>query len=510
MAKQIVECIPNFSEARKPEIVQAIAASISNIKDVQVLDQHSDLDHNRTVITFVGTKEAVEIAAFDSIKTAASLIDLNQHSGEHPRIGATDVVPFVPISSVSMEECIEMAHRVAKRVATELNIPVYLYEDAAQNPDRKNLENIRKGQFEGLKQEILTNPKRQPDYGPSQLGPAGATVIGARSPLIAFNVYLTTDEVEIAQKIARTIRFSNGGLRFVKGMGVLVEGRAQVSMNLTNFRKTPIAQVIEMIRREAQRYGVGIHHSELVGLIPQEALDDAAIWYLQLDQFEKNQILENRLADLALNQSAQSVPEPSFLNQIASGSPTPGGGSAAAYAGAMAAALVCMVSRVTLGKKKYAEVESQMLTLIDQTEPMRQFLEQCVQKDAAVFENFMQARRLPKETPQQGSVRDQAIIEASYQAALVPLSVADTSLQVLGRALIALQIGNANAISDAATAAALCQAAITGAAHNVRINLIGLEEQEKAVQMLNQIKQIETQSLELQSKVPEIIKERSL
>jgi len=510
MAKQIVECIPNFSEARNPEIIQTIANSISIIPDVQILDQHSDLDHNRTVITFVGPKAAVEKAAFDSIKMAAQHIDLNHHTGEHPRIGATDVVPFVPISGITMEECIEMAHRVAKRVATELNIPVYLYEEAAQNPDRKNLENIRKGQYEGLKQEILTNPKRQPDYGPHQLGPAGATVIGARSPLIAFNVYLTTEDVEIAQKIAKTIRFSNGGLRFVKAMGVLVDGRAQVSMNLTNFRKTAIAQVVEMIRREALRYGVGVHHSELVGLIPQEAIDDAAIWYLQLDQFEKNQILENRLAELAVEQIAPASSEPTFLDQLASASPTPGGGSAAAYSGAMAAALVCMVGRVTLGKKKYAEVETLMLSIIDEAANLKNQLEECVQKDAAAFEGFMQARRLPKETPEQIATREEAITAASYQAALIPLEVAQTSHKVLHLALSALAKGNANAISDAATAAALCQASVTGAAHNIRINLIGLDDQEKAVSILGQIAQIEAQTQEITEKIPQLIKERSL
>lgn len=509
MARQIVECIPNFSEARRPEIVQAIAASVSSIQGVQILDQHSDLDHNRTVITFVGPKEAVEAAAYQSIETAARLIDLNQHTGEHPRIGAADVVPFVPISGVTMEECIEMAHRLAKRVASQLNIPVYLYEEAAQNPDRKNLENIRKGQYEGLKEEILTNPNRKPDYGPAELGPAGATVIGARNPLIAFNVYLTSDDVEIAQKIARTIRFSTGGLRFVKAMGVLVDGRAQVSMNLTHFRKTPLAQVVEMIRREAQRYGVAIHHSELVGLIPQEALEDAAVWYLQLDQFEKNQILENRLADLAIESASVAAPEPSFIDELASASPTPGGGSASAYAGAMAAALVCMVARVTLGKKKYAEVEAEMLQTIETASALQAHLQECVAQDSAAFEAFIHARRLPKDTPEQEAIRLQAISVATYQAASVPLDVAENSLKVLKLAQAVARKGNLNAVSDAASAAALAQAAIIGAGHNVRINLIGLESEEQAAGMLQRLQEIETAQIEIHSTIHTIIKERS-
>ena len=245
------------------------------------------------MLTFAGPPEGVEEAAFRAIKTAAELIDLDQHTGAHPRIGATDVCPFVPLSDVSMEECIAIAQRLGQRVGSELSIPVYLYEAAATRPERANLENIRKGQYEGLKVEIETDPDRaSPISVPANWPKAGATVIGARNPLIAFNVYLTTDDVSIAKKIAKAVRQSSGGLRYVKGLGLLVDGRAQVSMNLTNFRETPIARVVEFIRREAQRYGVGIHHSELVGLIPQEALVDAAVWYTQLDQFDKEQILE--------------------------------------------------------------------------------------------------------------------------------------------------------------------------------------------------------------------------
>jgi glutamate formiminotransferase/formiminotetrahydrofolate cyclodeaminase len=273
---------PNFSEARRPEVIDQIVAAIQSVSEVKVLDRSSDLDHNRTVLTFAGTPAGVEEAAFRAIKTAAELIDLDNHTGEHPRMGATDVCPFVPLGGASMEECIAIAQRLGQRVGSELGIPVYLYEAAATRPERTNLENIRKGQYEGIKAEIETAPERKPDFGPAKLPKAGATVIGARAPLIAFNVYLTSDDVDIAKKIAKAVRQSSGGLRYVKGLGLLVDGRAQVSMNLTNFRETPIARVVEFIRREAQRYGVGIHHSELVGLIPQEALVDAAVWYTQL------------------------------------------------------------------------------------------------------------------------------------------------------------------------------------------------------------------------------------
>ena len=258
---QLIECIPNFSEARRPEIIDQIVAAITSVEGARLLDRSSDLDHNRTVLTFAGEPFAVEEAAFRAIKTAAELIDLDAHTGAHPRIGATDVVPFVPLSNASMQDCVEIAKRVGQRVGDELSLPVYLYEAAAARPERANLENIRKGQYETLKTEIESNPERNPDYGPSKLPKAGATVIGARAPLIAFNIYLTTDDVSIAKKIAKAVRQSSGGLRYVKGLGLLVEGRAQVSMNLTNFHETPIARVVEFVRREAERYGVG-HSSQ--------------------------------------------------------------------------------------------------------------------------------------------------------------------------------------------------------------------------------------------------------
>src|SRR6266498_5114322 len=320
----LIECIPNFSEARRPEVIDQIVAAITSVEGARLLDRSSDLDHNRTVVTFAGSPLAVEEAAFRAIRTAAELINLNNHQGEHPRIGATDVVPFVPLSDATMEECIAIAKRLGQRVGSELNIPVYLYESAATRPERANLENIRRGQYEGLKIEIEADPERTPDFGPAKLGTAGATVIGARNPLIAFNAYLTTSDVDIAKTIAKAIRQSSGGFRYVKALGLLVEGRAQVSMNLTNFRETPIARVVETIRREALRYGVGIHHTELVGLIPQEALTDAAVWYMQLDQFDKSQVLESRL--FVLTASSPAASGPSFIAELAATTPTPGGG----------------------------------------------------------------------------------------------------------------------------------------------------------------------------------------
>jgi glutamate formiminotransferase / formiminotetrahydrofolate cyclodeaminase len=295
MTKKLVECIPNFSEGRHIEVVDAIADAITAIPDVYLLDRSSDPDHNRSVMTFAGSPAAVVEAAFSAIAKAAEQIDLDQHQGQHPRIGATDVMPFVPLDGMTLDECVELARLLGKRVGEELGIPVYLYEAAATRPEHINLENIRRGNYESLKTAIQTDPDRAPDFGPARLGSAGATVIGARPPLIAYNVYLTTDDIEIARKIAIAIRHSSGGLRYVKALGLLVNGRAQVSMNLTNYVETPVARVVEMIRREAARYGVVIHHAELIGLIPQAALIEAAQWYLQLDQFSPSQILESRL-----------------------------------------------------------------------------------------------------------------------------------------------------------------------------------------------------------------------
>ena len=491
MVNPLVECIPNFSEGRRKEVIDAIVTAITSSGAVRLLDTSSDVHHNRTVVTFAGTPEAVENAAFAGIKAAAAHIDLNEHRGEHPRVGATDVVPFVPLRDVTIAECVALARRLGQRVGSDLGIPVYLYEAAATRPDRENLENIRRGEYEGLKEAIRTDPARVPDFGPAELGRAGATIIGARPPLIAFNVYLTTADVEIATKIARAVRHSNGGYRFVKALGLLVEGKAQVSMNLTNFAKTPIFRVVETIRREAQRYGVGIASTELIGLAPEDALIDAAQWYLQLDGFAPEQLLERRL---------QSVPEPGpklpepplpadattmtapistilstpqkslagFLDDVASGSATPGGGAVAALAGALGAALAAMVARLTIGRKKYANVESQMQAAIADAEDLRSRLLEAVDQDVAAYAAVMAAYQLGKNDPN----RAPAIQAALIGAAQAPLHVMELALQAMWAARTAAELGNTNAATDAAVAAHLALAAVEGSALNVRVNLV--------------------------------------
>ncbi len=505
--RPLVECIPNFSEARRPDVVEAIVAALEKAggADVRVLNVSSDQDHNRTVVTFVGSPAGVEAAMFAGLARAAELIDLNEHSGAHPRLGATDVVPFVPIRDVTMAECVAMAKRLGERVGRELGIPVYLYEAAATRPERENLENVRRGEYELLKEEIATNPRREPDFGPKRLGPAGATVIGARPFLIAFNIYLNTADVDIARKIAKAVRHSSGGLRFVKGLGLLVEGQAQVSMNLTDYTKTPVARVVEFVRREAARHGALITRSELVGMIPQAALVDAVQWHLQLDNLEADQILENRLAEAEAPGEAQTN---HFIEALAAGTATPGGGAAAAYTGAMAAGLVGMVARLTVGKKKYADMEAEMLSLMESADKMRADLTVAVAQDSVAFEEVMQAFKLPRDTDERQAARDEAIEQAYAHAAEVPLRVAREAVATLGLAAVVVERGNVNAISDGGTAAHLARAALSGAALNVRANAAAIKDRAAAAAWLRELTGLETRADEALEGIIRTLRER--
>lgn len=497
--KRIVECVANFSEGRRMPVVDEIVGAIGAVSGVHVLDRESDPDHNRSVITFVASPDVIAEAAFQGIAAAARLIDMDQHSGEHPRLGATDVVPFIPIEGVDMNDCVLLARQLGERVGRELNIPVYLYESAATRPDRENLADVRRGQYEALKEAISTDPNRAPDFGPSVVGKAGATIIGARAPLVAYNVYLTTDNVEIAKQIGKDMRHSSGGYRYVKGLGLLVDGKAQVSMNLTDYTKTPIHRVVETIRREAARYGVAIQRSEIVGLVPQRALLDAAQWYLQIDDFKPEQVLENRLSD-ALQGGGEGMVA-TFIDELAAGTATPGGGSAAAYGAAMGAALVAMVARLTVGKKKYADVESRMNEIIIEADKLRGDLALGVQRDAAAFEEVMAAFRLPKETDEQQTARDAAIETATHHAAEVPLEAARMAARVIELAAEVAETGNSNAVSDAGSAGALAGAALHAAGLNVKINATSIQDQDAArrwqtaLDELNEIAQQATQRL---------------
>jgi glutamate formiminotransferase / formiminotetrahydrofolate cyclodeaminase len=479
----LVECVPNFSEGRDKTKVDAIVEALK-MPGVYLLDREMDSDHNRCVITIVGEREAIQEAAIRGVGKASELIDLNNHAGAHPRMGAADVVPFIPIDGVTIEDCVAMANYVGEQIWHRYQIPVYLYESAAKVPERQGLENIRQGQFEGIRAEIATNPARRPDIGEARVHPtAGATVVGARKFLIAYNVFLNTPDVEIAKKIAKAVRFSSGGMRFLKGAGFLVRGLAQVSMNLTDFEQTPIHRVFEMVKREAARYGVMPVSSEIVGLIPKKALEQAAEWFLQVENFDSSLILENRLAAVMGGKMAvgglRAGVEP-FVEQLAAPTATPGGGSASAAAGAMAAGLAVMVASMSRGKKAYMQHETQLSAAIASLTPLREELKAAVDADAESYNSVMKAYKAAKADEKSGERRIEAALK---EATAVPLGVAEKAYEVTQMVKLLEPITNPNMKSDLTTASALAHAAVTGALANVEINLASLKDEAFAAEV---------------------------
>src|SRR5438309_6728431 len=392
------------------------------VDGVYLLDREMDSDHNRCVITLVGDRDSIQEAVIRGVGKASELIDLTKHQGAHPRMGAADVVPFIPIEGVTIEDCVTIAKHVGAEIWKRFQIPVYLYEAAATTPERQNLENIRRGQFEGIRDEIATNPARRPDFGEPRVHPtAGATVVGARKFLIAYNIFLNTPDVEIAKKVAKAVRFSSGGMRFVKGAGFLVRGLAQVSMNLTDFDQTPIHRVFELVKREAARYGVTPVSSEIVGLIPKKALEQAAEWFLQVESFDSSLILENWLAAILAGKMTvggwRAGVEP-FIEQLAAPTATPGGGSAAAAAAAMAAGLAAMVASMSRGKKAYLEYESQLSAAIAHLSALREELKAAIDADAASYNSVMKAYKQAKTGGEKAA--QAAIDTALKEATAVP------------------------------------------------------------------------------------------
>jgi glutamate formiminotransferase len=455
MPRQLVECVPNFSEGRDAAKIDAIVQTILAVPDVVLLDREADADHNRSVLTFVGPPAAAADAAFRAVEKAVSLIDLTKHKGAHPRIGAADVVPFIPIEGVTLEECVRLSERLGQEIWNKLKVPVYFYESAARRPERVNLENIRRGQFEALVKEMGTVPERQPDCGDPVCHPtAGAVVLGARKFLIAYNVNLGTPDAGIAKKIAKTIRFSSGGFRFVKSMGVTLASRnlAQVSINLTDFEQTPMHLVYETVRREADRYGVPVVGSEIVGLIPKKAIELSAEYFLRFENFRPELVLEHRIAEAMAARGGL----PEFLDALAAPTATPGGGSASAAAAAMAAALGAMVTRL-------AKLDSSAF------EDDRHFFTEAVERDAEAFQKVMAAYKRPKEE------RAPFVEEALHGAAEVPLEVYER-VSMMQTRLESLQIP-AKFGSDLAVAKALAIAAKAGVWENVRINLDSIQDE---------------------------------
>ncbi|MEW5923544.1 MAG: glutamate formimidoyltransferase [Candidatus Zixiibacteriota bacterium] len=505
---RLVECVPNFSEGRRKEVLDQIINEITSVETVVLLDREMDGDHNRAVVTFVCQPEFAVEACFRGIKKASEVLDMTTHKGEHPRMGATDVCPFIPISDFTEAEAIELANQLGRRVGEELAIPVYLYESAATKPERVNLADVRKGEYEGIRDSIETDSNRKPDYGPAKMNlKAGATAIGVRFPLVAFNVYLDTNRVSIARKIANAVRFARGGYRFVKAMGFSIKERdqVQVSMNLVNYTKTPIFRVFETIKSEAARYGVRATSSEIVGLVPQRAMLDVADFYLQLENFSAAQVLEEKLRQMGGTSQASTS---DFYNEVAAKTPTPGGGSVAAAAGTLGAALSSMVCRLTIGKKKYAEVEGELKEVLDKSEALREQLKEMIVKDGEAFDQVMAARKMPKDNEEEIARRDAAIFAATKIAARTPLETAGLALKVLELSKVVAEKGNVNSVSDAGVAALMARAAIEGAIYNVKINIGGFSDQAFVKEMTDKIGVLKKASDTLAEDVRKIVESK--
>ncbi|MDZ7384595.1 MAG: glutamate formimidoyltransferase [candidate division KSB1 bacterium] len=551
--QQLVECVPNFSEGRNRAVIDAIVREIVDTEGVKLLDVDPGADTNRTVVTFVGTPAGVVEAAFKAIKRAAELIDMSKHRGAHPRIGATDVCPFVPLAGCTMADCVALARQLGARVGEELGIPVYLYEEAATRPERKNLADIRQGEYEGLP-EKLKDPAWAPDFGPAVFNPkAGAAVIGAREFLIAYNINLNTRDRRLAQEIALNIRESGrlqrdaegnilrdehgnplrrpGKFQAVKAVGWYIPQykQAQVSINLVNYKITPPHVVFDEVCKEAELLGLRVTGSELVGLIPLEALLMAGRYYLE-KQGRSPGLPEKDLVDIAvrslgLNDIAPFDPAKKiieyqvgerrgtlvgmdvgdFVDELSTDSPAPGGGSVAALAGALAAGLAAMVANLTVGKKGYEGVASQLKDVAIKAQELKDALLLAVDEDTRAFNRVMDAFALPKKSEEQKQARHVAIQEATRRATEVPAKVMELALQVLELAMVVAEHGLTNAASDAGVAAAMARAAAEGAALNVRINLGSLEDEEFVAAARSTADRVERQAKDMAERVLHVV-----
>ena len=506
---RLVECVPNFSEGRRKDVIDSIANTIRTTPGVTLLDVESNADHNRSVITFLGEPGPVKEAALAAGRKAVELIDLNHHKGEHPRMGAVDVVPFVPVAEATMEDCVALARQFGKEFAEQLRVPVFLYEEAATTPDRRNLSDVRAGEFEGLRDRIGRDPSRKPDFGPEKIHPtAGATAVGAREILIAYNVNLGTSDLNIAKKVARELRSKEGGLAYVKALGFELKERGivQVSMNMTSYRKSQLFKAYELVRLFAERHGVRVVGSEIVGLTPMDALVDAAEFYLRLENFSRDQVLEKRLfAPRPSGLTDQSLRV--FSEEVASKKATPGGGSVSAYMGSLAAGLLCMVCRITLGKKERSPHAERVNDALKRGEELRERLLQLVIRDADAFDSVLKAHRLPKE---QVEARTKAVQDATMKASEAPLNTLELSVDTLRLALEIAEVGVLSALSDVATAAAAAKAAVEGAASNVMINLPGIEEKEYAEKTRTRVTGLRREATVLEERVERMIQSRSV
>ena len=474
MPSPLVECVPNFSEGRDTAVLEALRAAIVAVPGVRLLDVQADTAHHRSVFTFVAPPDAAAEAAFRAMRVATERIDLTTHVGEHPRMGATDVVPFIPVAGVTMDDCVGLARRLGERVGKDLSIPVYLYANAAARPERARLPDIRKGEFEGLRDRIGTDPAAEPDFGPRKIHPtAGCTAIGARPFLVAYNIYLDTADVSIAKAIAKKIRTSGGGLPGMQASGFLVDGNAQVSMNLLDIDVTSPAAAFAAVEAEARGRGVAVLKSEIVGLIPERAIVGAAAAALKCPDAAEH-LLEARI------RAAEGPSLGGWIEDLAGGAPVPGGGSAAALAGTLAAALVAMVARLTIGRKAYATVEGRAKEILTEADRLRGELRRMVDEDAVAYSGVSQAYKIPKDDPARGPAVDAALVAA----ARTPAEVAKRAARVLVLAKEIETIGNTNAASDARVASLLAGAAIEGAVENIKVNVAAMSDPAKGRDLL--------------------------
>jgi len=475
-------------------VIDAIVDA-TRLADVKILDVESDASHNRSVLSFVGDPEAVKEAALAMSTKAIQLIDLNKHKGEHPRMGAVDVVPFIPISDVTMDECVQLAKGFAKEYASRFNVPVYLYEAAATRPERRNLADVRKGEFEGLREQIGRDPAKKPDFGPEAIHPtAGATAVGARQILIAYNVNLATNRIDVAKRIAKQVRGRDGGLTAVKALGFELKDRGlvQVSMNMVDYKQSQLFKAFELIHSLAKSEGVEIAESEVVGLVPTEALMDAAKFYLRLHGFKNDQILERKLFGADSDRLA-GMSLTGFASAVASDKPVPGGGSVSAYIASLAAGLVSMVARLSLKKSELEKSKPSVDALLTESEKVRTALLTLVDKDARSFEELMKAYRLPKSTEGEKEARSLAIQSKLRIATEVPLETAEQAARILSAAKRLVECANMNAISDLETAIGAAHAGFLGAAANVKINLAGIKDLEYSKRIKDKLNSLQRQ-----------------
>ncbi len=550
---KLVECVPNFSNGRDLEKIKAITKEIESTSNVSLLDVDPGESTNRTVVTFIGTPEGVKEAAFKAIKKAADVIDMTQHSGAHSRMGATDVCPFVPVSGVSMEECVQIAQEVAERVADELGIPIYLYEEAARTPERKNLATIRAGEYEGLA-EKLKDPAWSPDYGQPKFNPkSGATVIGAREFLIAYNINLNTSDRSLAHHIALNIRekgrakrdaegsiirdqdgkavIAPGKFKEVKAVGWYIEdyGIAQISINFTNYKISPPHLVFDEVIKEAEQIGLRVTGSELVGLIPKEALLMAGKHYLikqnKSPGVPEEELIKTAVLSLGLNDVSPFDPQKKiienqfkdienslldlnlrqFANELSVDSPAPGGGSVAALCGALSASLSSMVANLTVGKKEYENVQMKVKDLAEQAQGLKDTMLRDIDLDTVAFNRVMEAFRLKKKTEEQIEIRNKAIEDANKEATRIPLRVLENSVKTLEIAKEVALHGNKNSISDAGVAALTAGAGAEGAFYNVKINLPNIEDKTFKTEINKQAEDLLKKTQTMASEIREII-----